>query len=326
MKALVTGGTGFIGGHVADLLVQEGHSVRLFSRKPELPDRLNGKGVAVFPGNLEDPESVLDAMEGMDVFFHVGEIKNITRSAAAKNTRLVERIMEHLPRTKIKRFVFVSSITVAGIPRERHADEDAEPAVVLRDQYTSYKRDCERIIAERNAGSEYAIVRPGFVYGPRSRYLRRVIELVKRIGPLGLPFIGTARNLAPFVQVRDLAAAIVLAGTKQEAAGKTFNITDGREESWLDFLGAIASSFKRPLRIIPVPSFLVRLPAAFGDLFAGPFGVAADFRSYVSYFYRDVCFGNGRAVSVLGWKPAYTDLAAGVREMVEWYSTKKREH
>lgn len=324
MKALVTGGTGFIGSHVVDLLVQNGHSVRLFSRKPAMPERLNGKGVTVFPGDLEAPESVLDAMEGMDVFFHAGELKNTTRSASARNVRLVEKIAGHLVEAKVKRFVFISSITVAGIPPEVPADEETEPEIVLRDQYTEYKRACERVIAEKSGGAAFAVVRPAFVYGPRSRYLGRMIGTVKRFGPLGLPFIGNAKNLAPFVQVQDLAAAVYLAGTKPEAAGKTFNITDGQGESWLDFLEAVAAPFNRPLRVIPVPPFVALAPAAFGDFLSGIFGVAADLRSYVSYFSRNVHFGNDRAVSVLGWRPAYTDLAAGVREMVEWYSSEKK--
>jgi UDP-glucose 4-epimerase len=305
---------------VVDLLAENGHSVRLFSRRPELPERLRSKNVQVFPGDLEDADSVLDAMEGMDVFFHIGEIKNTSRRASARNIRLVEEIAEHLAGAKVKRFVFISSITVAGVPAEVPADEETEPGAVLRDQYTEYKRACERIIAERCSGAEYVILRPAFVYGPRSRYLRRMIEMVRRLGPLGLTLIGAAKNLAPFVQVQDLAAAVYLAGTRPDAAGKVFNITDGQAESWSDFLEAITAVFNRKLRIIPVPTFLVRVPAVFADIFAGLFGVAADLRSYVSYFSRDVHFGNGRAVSVLDWKPLYTDLAAGVREMVEWYS------
>lgn len=319
MKALVTGGTGFIGSHVVDLLVKNGHSVRLFSRKLELPERLEGQSVQVFKGDLNDPDSVLDAMEGMDVFFHIGEIRNTTRSASARNTSLVERVVEHLPTAKIRRFVFISSITVAGIPSQVPADEETVPSVVLRDQYTEYKRACEWIITDQCRDAEYVILRPAFVYGPRSRSLGRMIELVKRLGPIGLPFVGNGRSLGPFVQVQDLAEAVYRAGTKPEAAGKTFNVTDGQEETWSDFFGAITSAFNRKLRLFPLPAFLVRFPALFADLFTGLVGIAADLGSYVSYFSRDVHFKNDRAVSFLGWKPVFTDLAAGVKEMVASY-------
>ena len=114
MKALVTGGTGFIGSRVVEILLKEGHSVRLFSRRKTLPEQLKNKAVEMFPGDLESPESIIPAMKGVDVFYHIGEIKNTTRSASAKNVRLMERILENLDAET--RLVFISSITVAGIP------------------------------------------------------------------------------------------------------------------------------------------------------------------------------------------------------------------
>ncbi len=146
MKALVTGGTGFIGGHVVDLLLKENHAVRLFSRRPDIPEGLRGKDVEVFKGDLEDFQSVIDAMEGVEVFFHIGEIKNVNRAASEKNVKLMGHIIKNLEDKKVRRLVFISSITVAGIPSEIPAREDTEPEVILKDHYTSYKRTCEKLI------------------------------------------------------------------------------------------------------------------------------------------------------------------------------------
>src|SRR5512144_1950216 len=116
MKALVTGGTGFIGRQVVDLLVENGHSVRLFSRRPGLPANVAGKDVSLFPGDLRNPDSLLDAMDGMEVFYHIGELRNTSRRAAESNVELVKRVAGHLGRAGIRRSVFISSLTVAGIP------------------------------------------------------------------------------------------------------------------------------------------------------------------------------------------------------------------
>ena len=118
MKALVTGGTGFIGSYVVDCLVENRQNVRVFSRKAEVPERWRGKRVEIYRGDLEDFASVISAMEGIDVLYHIGEIKNVTRVASEKNVKLVELFIENLGRKGVKRFVFVSSITVAGIPSE----------------------------------------------------------------------------------------------------------------------------------------------------------------------------------------------------------------
>jgi dihydroflavonol-4-reductase len=111
MKALVTGGTGYIGSHVVDLLLEHGHHVHLFSRKSELPVRLAGKDVSLFSGDLRDSASLSPAMNGMDVFYRMGEIRNTTCRAAKQNVHHVELAIDHLESSGVKRFVLLSSIS-----------------------------------------------------------------------------------------------------------------------------------------------------------------------------------------------------------------------
>jgi len=319
MKALVTGGTGFIGSHVVDLLVQNGHEVRLLSRKAEIPGRWHGKGVKVLLGNLRHPETVVDAMTGMDVVFHIGEIKNTTDARAKENVELVRRMVAGLGNAGVKRLVFVSSLTVAGIPSVSSADESAEPLMKLKDQYTKYKAAAEVIIRSIPAPLEHMILRPGIVYGPGSRYLGSMLRLVKRAGPIGIPFFGQGKSIAPFIHVTDLAQALYLAGTKQDAKNETLNLTDGLDHTWQDFLFAIGQAYGTSVRIMPLPAFLFRVPAVFADFFAGFFGFAPDASHYIEYLSRNIHFGNSKARTLLGWEPRKTDLDAAVREMAEWY-------
>lgn len=318
MKALVTGGTGFIGGHVVDLLLAENHSVRILSRRPHVPERFKGRNVEVIQGNLENPASVTDAMEEGDVFFHIGEIKNITRAASEKNIKLLEHIVKNLGPRKVKRFVFISSITAAGIPYSVPATEDTSPEIILEDHYTSYKRKAEEIIVH-SADAEYAIIRPALVYGPGSRYLGKLIEGIRKIGPIGFPFLGDARNLAPFVYVKDLAKALCLAGVRPDAAGQIFNLTDGMRHSWYDLLHTIAEMLGKKLKIVALPPLLFRIPGIFFDSFSGLFGFDLDINHYVTFFSKDLYFDNAKAKDLLAWQPEYT-LTDGVREMISEYS------
>jgi len=160
MKALITGGTGFIGSKVVDLLVENGHSVRLFSRKPGLPARFVGRDVSLFHGDLRDPDRVLDAMAGMDVLYHIGEIRNMSRSASEKNTALVERMIGHAGKSGVGRIVFISSLTVAGLPSSVSATEDTKPAIELVDQYTGYKKRCEELLRAKASPADAVIIRP----------------------------------------------------------------------------------------------------------------------------------------------------------------------
>jgi nucleoside-diphosphate-sugar epimerase len=227
----------------------------------------------------------------------------------------------------VKRLVFVSSLSVAGIPLAIPATENTPAAQVLRDQYTEYKRKAEEMIRHSPAGVEHVILRPGIVYGPRSRHLGGLVDVIRRFGPLGLPFIGPGTNLMPLIHVKDLARAVFLAGTLPGAANQTLNLTDGERRTWLEFFTAIAETQHKRFRIIPVHPALARLPAMFFDLFTGILGQSLDLPSYVSYVSRDVHFDNGKARSVLGWNPVYLDLRDAVHDMVEWYAKKKeRRH
>jgi UDP-glucose 4-epimerase len=321
MRTLVTGGTGFIGSPVVDCLLAEGHTVRLFSRSPLLPARLHGKDVEVFQGSLEDAPSLIRAMEGIDVCYHIGEIKNISRSAAGKNIDLMEQVVASLAAGGIRRFVFVSSLTVAGIPSTVPATEETGPRTVLHDHYTDYKRRCEEIIREKATGCEHAIIRPAPVYGPGSRYLGQLVRTIELLGPVGLPFIGNAKNIAPLIQVKDLARAIARAGMKAEAAGQTFNLTDGECHTWLDFFTAVGEAAGKSVRIIPIPPLILKFAALPLDLFSGFFGMHLDPVNYLNYFSADLLFDNTKARSLLAWGPEYS-LSQGIEEMVAYYRTR----
>jgi len=302
MRALVTGGTGFIGSRVVDLLLEQGQIVRLYSRQRELPSRLQGKSVTLYHGDLTDPATLLDAMEGMDVVYHLGEIRNTSRHAAEMNVRALEWVVDELWQAGIERIVFVSSLSVAGIPSQVPATEETKPAVLLDDHYTWYKQTSEKILADQsNAAS--VVIRPGMVYGRGSRHLKRLVSAVQRFGPLGFPFIGNGMHAAPFVHVNDLAEAICLAGTRTPAVCQVFNITDGLHHSWFDFFKAIADASYKRFRILPVPPLLMRGPARCLDLFLGLSGVKLSLNNYVRYLSSDILFDPARARSLLGWRP-----------------------
>ncbi len=323
MKTFVTGGTGFIGSHVVDQLIANGHSVRLLSRRPEVPQQWQGKDVAVLEGDLNDPDRVLDAMEGAELVFHIGELKNTTAAVSEKNVAVVRKMTGELKHAGVKRFVLVSSLTVAGVPGTLRATEETAPAFPLRDQYTEYKRRAEELVRQPQDGVEHAIVRPGIVYGPRSRHLGALLRNVARFGPIGIPFIGSGRNRAPFIQVQDLARAIYLAGTRPEAANQTFNLTDALSHTWQDFFTTIGRAQGREVRLVPLPPFLIRFPAVFADLFAGLVGFQLDLNSYVTFMSRNIDFDPQKAQTLLGWEPEHGDLDRAVEEMVSFYGRKE---
>jgi len=321
MRVLVTGGTGFIGRQVVRRLLDDNHHVRIFSRGNVNADAFGGRSVEVASGDLANAPSLIDAMDGIEVLYHIGEIKNTTKAASEINIKLLKEVLGQVKRQKVKRIVFVSSITVSGIPSSVPADEDTVPRIIMNDHYTDYKRRSEKLLIENAGDVEYVIIRPAPVYGPGSRYMGRFISIIGRFGPLGIPFPGNAANLAPLIHVSDLSSAIASAGTEPAAAGRIFNLTDGLRHTWRDFLEIIANRLGKRLRIVPLSRLLLQLSALPIDLVSGFLGISLDPVSYVTYFSEDLFFDNGRARNLLNWQPR-DSLSEGVDEMIAFYEKK----
>ena len=321
MRALVTGGTGFIGRQVVNRLLDDNHRVCVFSRGSVNEDMFGNRSVEVASGDLADARSLIAALDGMEVLYHIGEIKNTTKAASEINIKLLREVLGQAKTQKVKRIVFVSSITVSGIPSTMPADEDTVPRIILNDHYTDYKRRAEKLLIENAGAVEYVIIRPAPVYGPGSRYLGRFISIIDRFGPYGIPFQGNAENLAPLIHVGDLSSAIARAGIEPAAAGRVFNLTDGLRHSWRDFLEAIADRLGKKLRIVPISRLLLQLSALPLDLVSGFLGISLDPVSYVTYFSEDLFFDNARARNLLNWQPRYS-LSEGVDDMITFYEKK----
>jgi nucleoside-diphosphate-sugar epimerase len=321
MRALVTGGTGFIGSEVARQLLKAGHSVRIFSRRKDIPALLEGN-VEIAHGDFGHVRSLIDALVDVEVLYHIGEIRNTSKVASEKNVSLMREILGNIKETGVRRIVFISSITVSGIPSAIPADEDTVPAVVLNDHYTDCKRRSEKLLLETTGGVEYSIIRPAPVYGTGSRYLGRLINILDRLGPVGIPFPGNVDSLAPLVHVKDLGRAIVNAGREPAAAGRILNLTDGARHSWREFLQEIADNLGKRLRIIPLPRLLLQVAALPLDIASGLLRINLDPVSYAAYFSEDLFFDNSRAKRLLNWEPRYS-LSAGVKEMTAVYLKRK---
>jgi len=102
MRALVTGGTGFIGRQVVRKLLDDNHHVRIFSRGSVNADIFGGRSLEVASGDLVNAQSLIRALDGMDVLYHIGEIKNTTKAASEKKHKTPGRAARAAGQTKSK--------------------------------------------------------------------------------------------------------------------------------------------------------------------------------------------------------------------------------
>ncbi|MBI2568744.1 MAG: NAD-dependent epimerase/dehydratase family protein [Candidatus Schekmanbacteria bacterium] len=231
LRALVTGATGFIGGHLVERLVQvENAPVRAFVRGYQRAAGLSRFGVDMVQGSLTDPASVNAAVRGCDVVFHLAHdfadpLANVTAARL-----LADACLHH----GAQRLVYASSISVYHPLPDGRLDESAntEPCGWA---YPDNKLAIERYLLQRAAtdGLPVVVLQPTIVYGPRGGAwtvgpLRQVVR-----GRIVLPDAGA--GLCNPVHVDDVVDAFCLAAVQDAAAGKRFLISGAAAVTWREY-------------------------------------------------------------------------------------------
>lgn len=254
MKAALTGGTGFVGGHLAEALVARGVAVSALVRSPARSERLRTLGCRLVEGGLEDEAALSKLVRGRDVLFHVAGIV-AARSAGSflrANRDGARRAAEAAASEGLARVLLVSSLAVTGpSPRGRVVDESSGPGPLTA--YGRSKQMGEEAV--RAAGVPFTIVRPPPVYGPRDRAFLTLFRAARR-GVV--PVLGSGDQEVTLVHVRDLAEALVVAATAPATVGKVYHAGHERPVTQRRLAEAVGGAVGRRVRCVPLPGPLVR--------------------------------------------------------------------
>ncbi|MDD2309088.1 MAG: NAD-dependent epimerase/dehydratase family protein [Desulfuromonadaceae bacterium] len=231
MKALVTGGGGFLGGVIVRMLRERGDEVRSFSRG-EHPD-LEDMGVEQFQGDLADQDSVIKAASGCDLIFHVAAKAGIWgRYHDFYQTNVVgtENVLAACRNNSIDRLVYTSSPSVVFDGSDvAGADESLPYPDRYEAHYPATKALAEQLVLAANS-PELAVtaLRPHLIWGPGDNHLVPRIVARGRAGKLRR--IGIRHKLVDTVYVDNAAKAHLLAADRlspdSPAAGNCYFITN----------------------------------------------------------------------------------------------------
>lgn len=316
-RILVTGATGSVGPSVAAALMAAGHQVRTLSRRPAavLPE-----GVEARQGDVTDQRDVREAVEGVDVVLHLAGLLHIAPPYAKPEeyekvnvggTRLV---VEEAGRAGVRRVVLFSTIALYGPSAGGLHTEDSLPAPDT--PYGATKLAAERIVlAPRRADGAPlgTVLRLGAVYGPavKGNY-RRLLEALS--GGFYVA-VGKGENRRTLVYEKDAARAAVLAAFHPAAAGRVYNVTDGRLHTLAEIVAAICAALDRRPPRLRIPLGPARLLAAAADAGAALFGQGRPFGRVLEKYTEDMAVDGSRIQRELGFAPAY-DLLEAWRETV----------
>jgi UDP-glucose 4-epimerase len=295
MRVLVTGGGGFIGSHVVDRLIGEGHTPRIFDLSAS--PYHSPLEVETFTGSITDPANLDLAMRDCDAVIHLAAVADVAHVLADPvlaeevNTRGTLNVLEAVCRAEVGRVVYGSTTWVYSDCAEQAVDEET-PIPAPRHLYTATKLAGETYCAgyAELYDLEYTVLRFGIPYGPRARAAGVVAKFTDlAFEGKALTIAGDGSQTRSFIYVEDLADGIV-ASLAPAGAGRTYNLSGDEVVTILEIAERVQENTDG--------CEIVHTPPRPGD-FPG----------------KEI--SNERALEEIGWQAA-TSFREGVRRYVEW--------
>lgn len=293
MIVALTGGTGFLGGHVLERLVAAGHAVRALTRKPQSPR----DGVVWIAGDLDNPR---DLCVSADAVVHVAGVVNADAATFDKGNRQgTESMLSAAQAASVRRFVHISSLSA----REPHLSN-----------YGASKRAAEDAVA--TSALDWSIVRPPAIYGPGDTDNLELFRFAKR-GIMPLP----PKGRLSAIHADDLARLIVaMAQTATPSA--LYEADDGQAGGWShqEYACMIGAAVGRKPLTLALPKGALNLGATLDGLFRG--GGAKLTRDRVSYMtHPDWVIDAAKRPPASLWTPQIP-TPGGLKSTADWYRAK----
>ena len=324
MRVLLTGATGFLGSHIADLLAARGDTVRALVRRSSKVDHLEKLGAELAYANLEKGEGLTEALDGVDAVVHcAGVVKALDEAGFHEvNAGATEKLVAAARRVapKIKRFVYISSHEAWGpagpgvMPTE---DMEARPITM----YGRSKLAGEKFVLAAKDVLPVTVLRPTGIYGPRDTEILQLFAIANR----GLlPLINSRTSRFTMVYGPDCAAAVLAALDVPHASGSVYFVTDGAVYTWNDAIEIVEGAIGRKAWArFEIPRALVQVVAIASELSMKLTKKAQIVTREKVGILRapNLVISSEKIRRELGWK-SELGFAEGARKTVAWY----REH
>jgi nucleoside-diphosphate-sugar epimerase len=319
MKAFVTGGTGFIGSHLVDTLIEhdEYEEIRCLVRNNE--KWLKGKDFVKVKGDLDELSVLKKAVKGVDVIFHLaGLVMAPTyQEFEHANVDATENLIRIAQKQGIKKIVVLSSLAAAGPSQGRPLKEDDPMHPVS--MYGKSKKQMEEMIHRTYSGDDTSItiLRPPAVYGPRED---QIFTFFKAVSNRICPIIGDGRHpKISLVYVSDVIQGILKAAEQEVPGVNTYFITGKEVHTWNEIRGTTAKVLgKKSIPIYIKPKFVKKI-AGFIEKTASFFGTYPVInREKANEMIMEWTCKAEKAEKELGYEPDYS-LAEGISRTIHWY-------
>jgi nucleoside-diphosphate-sugar epimerase len=238
IATLVTGATGFLGGHLCREMSRRGMGFAVLARSRQKAGPMAQRGIEVRWGDLGDEEACARAVRGQAAVIHLAAAADVSDAAVneAVNVKGLGRLLSACRREGVRRFVFLSS-TCAG---RAH-----------RDAYGETKRVGEELV--KGSGLDFTILRPTMIYGAGSKEFETFVEVVRR-SPV-VPIIGSGRHVIQPVHVDDAVGVILAVLGREACLGRTYDVAGGTRVSFDELVELVRTTLRLRRRwVLHVPA------------------------------------------------------------------------
>ena len=322
MRVLLTGASGFVGGHAAAALHRAGHELRLLTRESSDLSRLDAEQIPYerVVVDLDGDRAGLDAAcEGVEAVVHIAaRLRGRSEAEFMRTNADATAALGSASRDAgVGCFVYLSSLAAQGpAPGDAPEPTDVEPHPTS--DYGRSKLAGEQALAETWRGAALAMIRAPLIYGPADRGLLPFFQAAER----GFaPQLGDGSNRVAGVYGPDLAEALVAILERPPSEPTIWQISDGGGAyTWRDLLAALEQAAERPLRIIPLPPPIWSAMAAIAEAWAASTDNEPLLdRSRVIEMRQPAWLADGSALeAATGWRPK-VGIEQGIAETMRWY-------
>jgi len=312
--ALVTGGTGFVGSHLVDLLLERGWKVRCTVRRTSNLRWLEGKDIQRIEVDLRSAESLDSACKGVDIVFHVAGVIRASRYAdfIAGNRTATANVVSAAVRGRVQRIVHVSSLAACGPSRTGQPVDESTPESPVS-LYGRSKLEGEKAIRNWDQEIDITILRPPVVYGPRDEGMLQLFQVLAK----GIELSFGGRKWLSLIHVSDLTRGILEAGLSRKTVGEHYFISNPEVFTYSEVILKIFQALERRRRIrLSLPDGLLRCLGSIADCLTN--GGMFSLDKAVEITQKAWICSPRKAFGDFGFE-AVVPLDRGFTETIRWY-------